>query len=135
MRSAVVALRFTPAGAGYAYGVYVDGNRNGVLARNIQQNIDRPISGTERLSEQFTSIDFGAIPKLPGIDGSTPPGSDPIRLGAGNTTSFSATGTSSAGTIYIRDRRNSQYAVRIFGDTGKTRLLKFDRTTWQWRPL
>jgi type II secretory pathway pseudopilin PulG len=135
MRSAEVALRFTPAGAGYSYQVYVDGNRNGVLARDIQRSIDRPIGAPERLSEQFTGVDFGAIAGLPGIDGGTPPGDDPIRLGVSNTASFSAAGTSSAGTVYIRGRRDSQYAVRIFGDTGKTRLLKFDRATWQWRPL
>jgi hypothetical protein len=135
LRSAEVALRFTPAGTGYTYEAYVDGNRNGVLARDILRSIDHPIGATERLSAQFTGVDFGAIPKLPGIDGGTPPGSDPIRLGAGNTASFSAAGTSSAGTVYIRGRRDSQYAVRIFGDTGKTRLLKFDRATWQWRPL
>ena len=32
------------------------------------------------------------------------------------------------GTVYIRGRRDAQYAVRIFGETGKTRMLKFDAT-------
>ena len=42
---------------------------------------------------------------------------------------------SSAGTVYIRSRRDAQYAVRIFGETGKTRMLKFERRTRRWRPL
>jgi len=135
IRSAEVAMRFTTAGTGYTYEVFVDGNRNGVLTRDIQRSIDRSIGARERLSEQFAGVEFGVIPGLPGIDGGAPPGSDPIRLGVGNAASFSAAGTSSTGTVYIRGRRDSQYAVRIFGDTGKTRLLKFDRAIWQWRPL
>jgi hypothetical protein len=88
------------------------------------------------LSDQFPGVDFGAIPGLPAIDaGGTAPGSDPIRLGAGSLATFSAAGTSSSGTVYIRSRRDAQYAVRIFGATGKTRMLKFDPGTRQWRPL
>jgi hypothetical protein len=73
---------------------------------------------------------------LPAIDpGGTPPGSNPIRLGSGHSASFAAAGTSTSGTVYVRGRGGSQYAVRIFGDTGKTRRLKFDRAVGQWKPL
>jgi type II secretory pathway pseudopilin PulG len=136
MRSADVALQFTSSASGYAYAVYVDGNHNGVLTREIERGIDRRLGSPEQLPDQFPGVDFGAIPGLPAIDaGSTAPGSDPIRLGAGSVATFSAAGTSSSGTVYIRSRRDAQYAVRIFGATGKTRMLKFDPGTRQWRPL
>ena len=136
VRTTDVAMRFTDDVGGYRYAVYRDGNRNGVLTRDIQDGIDRLIASMERLPEQFTGVDFGAIPGLPPIDpGGTPPGADPIRLGAGSFASFSAAGTSSPGTVYIRSRRGAQYAVRIFGETGKTRMLKFDLRTRRWRPL
>ncbi len=136
VRSAAVAVQFTQDSAGYRYAVYVDGNGNGVLTRDIQRGIDRRLGAMERLSEQFTGVDFGVIPGLPPIDpGGTPPGNDPIRLGSGNSASFAATGASTSGTVYVRGRGGSQYAVRIFGDTGKTRRLKFDRAVWQWKPL
>jgi hypothetical protein len=94
VRSAEVALQFTQSPSGYAYAVYVDGNRNGVLTRDIQRGIDRGIGALERLPDQFSGVDFGAIPGLPAVAaGSTAPGSDPIRLGAGSFASFSATGT------------------------------------------
>jgi hypothetical protein len=81
-------------------------------------------------------VEFGALPGLPPVDpGGTAPGSDPIRLGSGNIASFSSLGTSSSGTVYLRGRRDAQYAVRIFGETGKTRMLKFDPRTRQWRQL
>jgi uncharacterized protein (DUF2141 family) len=136
VRSAAVAVLFTQDSAGYSYAVYVDGNGNGVLARDIDRGVDRRIGAVERLSEQFTGVDFGAISGLPAIDpGTAPPGADPIRLGSGNSASFAAAGTSTSGTVYIRGRGGSQYAVRIFGDTGKTRRLRFDRAARQWKPL
>jgi hypothetical protein len=135
-RSADVAVQFTETKDGYRYAVYRDGNRNGVRMRDIEDGIDRRIAPVERLPEQFTGVDFGAIPGLPPIDaGGTPPGTDSIRLGAGGFATFSAAGTSSSGTVYIRSRRGAQYAVRIFGQTGRTRMLKFDRRTRTWRPL
>ena len=136
MRSATVGVQFTQTAAGYSYAVYLDGNRNGVLTRDIQRGVDKLITAAERLPEQFSGVEFGAIPGLPPVDaGGTPPGTDPIRLGSGSIASFSALGTSSSGTVYIRSRRDAQYAVRIFGETGKTRMLKFEPRTGQWKQL
>jgi type II secretory pathway pseudopilin PulG len=136
LRSAMVGVQFTPTASGYSYAVYVDGNRNGVLTRDIQRGVDRLIAAAEKLPDQFAGVEFGAIPGLPAVDpGGTAPGSDPIRLGSGNIASFSAMGTSSSGTVYIRSRRDAQYAVRIFGETGKTRMLKFEPRTGLWRQL
>lgn len=136
MRSATVGIQFTQISGGYSYAVYLDGNGNGVLTRDIQRGVDRRIAAPERLPDQFAGVEFGAIAGLPPVDpGGTPPGTDPIRLGAGSFASFSAMGTSSSGTVYIRGRRDAQYAVRLFGETGKTRVLKFERGTRQWRPL
>ena len=136
-RSAMVGLQFTQTPDGhYRYALYVDGNRNGVLTDDIQQGVDRLITATERLPDQFSGVEFGAIPALPAVDaGGKPPGADPIRLGAGNIASFSAVGTATSGTVYIRGRRGSQYAVRIFGETGKSRLLKFEPKAGKWRQL
>jgi type II secretory pathway pseudopilin PulG len=136
-RSAMVGLQITQAPDGrYTYGLYVDGNRNGVLSLDIQHRVDRSIAADERLADQFTGVDFGVVPGLPPIDaGGAAPGADPIHLGAGSIASFSAAGTATSGTVYIRSRRNAQYAVRIFGETGKTRMLKFEPRARKWRQL
>jgi hypothetical protein len=137
MRSAMVGVRFTQAVDGrYTYAVYLDGNGNGILTRDIQRGVDLLITASEALPDQFPGVEFGAIPGLPPVDsGGTAPGSDPIRLGSGSIASFSASGTATSGTVYIRSRRDAQYAVRIFGETGRTRMLKFDPGSRQWRQL
>jgi hypothetical protein len=135
-RSAAVGMQFVRSGGGYAYAEFVDGNRNGVLTREIDSGVDRPLRPPERLPEQFTGVDFGTLPNVPPIDaGGTAPGADPIRLGRADIATFTPLGTATTGTLYVVGRYGAQYAVRIFGETGKTRLLKFDRRTARWRPL
>lgn len=136
VRSADVGLLVTQVAGGYSYAVYVDGNRNGLRTADIQQGLDRRLVAPERLVDQFTGVDFGAIPGLPAVDpGGTPPGTDPVRLGSGNMATFAASGTSSSGSLYVHGRGTAQYVVRVYGQTGKTRLLKFDVRSQQWKPL
>jgi len=132
-RSADVAVQFVDPGGGYVFQLCVDGNRNGVLTREIRSGIDKPLAPPERLGDQFQGVRFGVLPDLPPVDsGSAPPGDDPIKLGVSNLASFSATGTSSSGSVYIRGETRAQYVVRIFGDTGKTRILRFNSITGKW---
>ena len=131
-RSTPVAIQFAQTSAGYRYTVFRDGNGNGVLTSDIRSGVDTPVGAAESLRDNFKGIDFGALPGLPSIDvGGTPPGDDPIRLGAGSLLTFTAHGSSSTGTVYIRGR-DAQYAVRVFGDTGKSRILKFHNRTRRW---
>jgi len=135
-RSAEVALQITASTGGYPIGMYVDGNRNGVLTRDVQRGIDPPLVRPTRLPDNFAGVDFGALPSLPPVDaGGTPPGSDPIRLGSSAFAVFTAVGTSTTGSLYISGARGSQYVVRIYGQTGKTRILKFHPKTGKWSPL
>jgi hypothetical protein len=135
-RSSEVAVRFTATDTGYVYAVYADGNGNGVLARDIQSNVDRQIHAPEQLSSQFSGVDFGTLPGLPAIDAGSPvPGDDPIKLGVSNMVSFSALGSSSSGTLYIKGRGITQYAVRVIGTTAKVRIFRFDARSRRWNSL
>lgn len=135
-RAAVTSVRFTVDPAGYSFAVYVDGNGNGVLATDIQHGVDRLVNASERLSDNFHGVDIGVLPDVPAVDaGSQPPNGDPLKLGTSNAVSFSPHGTSSAGSIYIRGHGRRQYVIRIFGETGKTRVLRYNAATNQWSPL
>lgn len=137
MRSSDVAMQFVVMADGhYAMAMHVDGNRNGVLTREIQSGVDRQLVASTRLVDNFADVDFGALPGLPAVDsGGTPPGSDPIRLGSSTLATFTAIGTSTTGSLYIRGNHGAQYVVRIYGQTGKTRILKYHLRTGQWKPL
>jgi prepilin-type N-terminal cleavage/methylation domain-containing protein len=133
VRAADVGWQFVDGGNGYSYTIYLDGNRNGIRSRDIQRGIDLPIGAVERLSDQFAGVDFGVAPDLPAIEaGGTPPGTDPIKLGPGNVLTFTALGTSSSGSLYVRGRGGMQYVIRILGETGRVRILKFDARLNRW---
>ena len=134
-RSTNVAMYFVQAGSGFSFGVYIDGNGDGVRTADIRNGIDRLLGTIERLSDNYAGVDFGLFPGLPPVDpGSPPPGSDPIKLGSSTLLSYSSIGTSSAGSVYIRGRQ-VQYVIRILGHTGRARVLKFDPRTSQWKAL
>jgi hypothetical protein len=46
--------------------------------------------------------------------------------------SFSAVGTSSSRTIYVRGADGSEYAVRVLGATGRTRVLRYLAASRTW---
>jgi type II secretory pathway pseudopilin PulG len=135
-RSANVGVRFSNTASGYELAAYVDGNGNGVSARDILRGVDWLLGSIERLPDTFTGVEFGTLPGLPPVDaGGAPPGADPIHLGASNMATFTAGGTSSTGSVYIRGHGQRQFVVRIYGDTGKTRVLEFDHVTRRWKLL
>jgi hypothetical protein len=135
-RSANVALRFSTTPAGFSYTTYVDGNGDGVKTHDISQSIDWALGLPEHLSDNFAGIDFGTLPGLPAVDSSSsPPGTDPIKLGSSNMLSFSPMGTSSTGSLYIRGRGTAQYVIRVMGETGRVHVLRFNTRTRQWKPL
>jgi type II secretory pathway pseudopilin PulG len=135
-RSVDVGWQFAVSTSGaYSFAAYADGNSNGIRSYDIQQAVDVAIAAAERLPDRFTGVDFGVLPGLPAIDsGTSPPGTDPIKLGSSNILTFSPLGTSSSGSLYIKGRRDTQYALRISGETGRTRLLKFDLRSRLWKP-
>ncbi|MDR1988636.1 MAG: hypothetical protein LBQ09_00220, partial [Acidobacteriaceae bacterium] len=60
VRGAATAMRVSQVGTSYQMSPYVDGNGNGVLARDIQDGIDVQTAVAEMLSERFPGVEFGA---------------------------------------------------------------------------
>jgi prepilin-type N-terminal cleavage/methylation domain-containing protein len=131
-RSANVALRFVSQPDGYWVRTYVDGNRNGVRTADIALGIDLPLTAAERLDTHFSGVEFGIQPGVTGIDPGPFNASDPIQIGASTLLSFSPTGSSTSGTLFIRSLRGNQFAVRVLGATGRTRIFEFNFGAQTW---
>jgi hypothetical protein len=48
---------------------------------------------------------------------------------------FTPLGTATAGSLYILGGTRRQYALRIFAETGRSRVLRFDARSGTWTPL
>ena len=123
-RSATVGIHFQKDEDSYRFAMYIDGNFNGIRTADIAREIDRMIRTPQRIEDQFPGMRFGIAAAV---------NDDPIRLGRNDIMTFTPTGTATSGTVYIRSRTGRQFAVRIFGATGRTRILEFNFGADAWR--
>jgi len=130
-RSTSVALRFEPSSPDYAFTPYADGNGNGVRAADIHRGVDPPVGVSHQLGDNFAGVRFGLLPGLPDVDGGADGGTEGVRIGTARMLTLSPNGTATSGTLYVHGRR-AQYAVRVLGATGRTRILKYDTGAGTW---
>jgi prepilin-type N-terminal cleavage/methylation domain-containing protein len=123
MRSAHVALRFDEGRSDFTFRMFVDGNRNGVRTSDIASQADPPLGGPARLSDLFPGVAIAVSGEL---------GSDPVRVGSSNLLSFTPLGTATSGSIYVRGRDGSQFAIRVLGATGRARVQRYVQRTRAW---
>ena len=130
-RSSAAGLRFIPDGTDYRLSEHADGNDNGLRNADISSGIDPTITHPERLKSKYSGVRFGLIAGIPDLDGAM--GSeDGVRIGSSRILSLSPDGTATPGTLYVRGTR-SQYAIRVLGATGRTRVFQYDSGTRRWK--
>lgn len=131
-QSTCIGMRFQRAGPDdYSFELFVDGNGNGVRTAEISAGIDVRNGWPQRLGDQFPGVGFGLLPGIPDADAQSGTGTDGVRIGSARILTMSPDGTSSSGTVYVRGRR-TQYAIRVLGATGRTRVLYFHPGKRQW---
>ena len=131
-RSTSVALRFEPSGSDYRLAEYVDGNGNGIRSAEIAAGMDRRLAPPQLLRDEFPLVVFGLRAGIPDLDGRrSTADSDGVRIGASRILTLGSDGTATSGTLYLHSRRG-QFAIRILGATGRTRVLRFDTGPGQW---
>ncbi len=135
-RSAAVAVRLELIGERAAARLYVDGNGNGVLQRDIDRGTDPPLAAVEWLDAHARDVSLRINQPVTDADGagSLEAGSDPLRIGRTALVTFSPLGSSSSGTLYVAAHRGPQMAIRVYGASGRVRVLMFDARARQWRP-
>ena len=130
-RSRAVALKFEPAAPDYQFTVFVDGNGNGVRSADIAAGVDQPVGLPRQLADDFAHVRFGLEIGRPDVDGVRNASADGVRIGTSRILTVSPDGTATSGTLYVLGRQ-AQYAVRVLGATGRTRVLKYDTGARIW---
>ena len=137
--SANVGVKLYPLGdGGVEWRLHRDGNGNGVRSRDIERGHDPPLGPRRRLQHFGRGAFFGFpaeyVPRDPGRP-SRPMGrlDDPIRFNRSDLASFDPLGASTPGSLYLTDGRNRLVAVRLYGRTGKIRILRYDPGRERWR--
>ena len=131
-----VAVRFELIGERIQLQVFADGNGNGVSQRDIDSGVDPSLAPPEFLDTRARDVSLRINQPIIEVDGtrSLYPGDDPLRIGSTALLCFSPGGGATSGTLYVAASRGPQMAIRIFGGTGRVRILRFDAQVRQWRP-
>jgi prepilin-type N-terminal cleavage/methylation domain-containing protein len=130
-RSRAIGLRFLAAAPDYQFAAFVDGNGNGVRTADIQSGTDFAVETSRQLGTDFRGVHFGLAIGIPDVDGVRNVAADGLRIGTPKILTMSPDGTATSGTLYLRGAR-SQYAVRVLGATGRTRVLKYEPGSRSW---
>ena len=135
-RARSVAVRIEVVGNRTQFQLFADGNGNGVLQRDIDRGIDPPLTPLAWLDDQARDISLRVNQTIKDVAGtaSIAAGDDPLRIGNTALLTFSPLGSATNGTLYVAAHRGPQMAIRVFGATGRVRVLMFDAQTRLWHP-
>jgi len=141
LENAHVAVRFTHVGRGddrVLWAIYADGDGDGVRTRDIRTGQDPLLDGPRLLRRFDTSVRPGFADGPNPRDPADPKRRlsrphDPLRFGRSDLVSFGPLGTSTPGSLYLTDGVHWTAAVRVYGATGKIRVIVYDPDTETWR--
>jgi hypothetical protein len=125
------ALVFQQEGGRWVFRRCRDGNGNGVRSSEIADGRDTCAQPAEDLGHQFPGAALGLGPGIPDVDGGTGE-SSAVRFGRSAMASCTPVGHCTPGTVYVRSDGGEQFAVRVSGVAGRTRLLRFDTGDRRW---
>lgn len=138
-RSANVGVKFSVAPDGsVAFRLHRDGDGDGVSSMDIARGIDPPLSPPRRLVQLGAHVRFGFPPGPAPRDPADPDRrlqnlGDPIRFNRSDLAVFSQLGEATPGSAYLTDSQRWLAAVRVFGRTGKVKVLLYDPDSETWR--
>ena len=127
-------VKFTRAGNLWTYSLYDDTNGNGIRTADIAKGTDRRYFGPSILMPQFNIAGIALLDKTirdPDGDKLTPSDSA-VQFGSSTICSFSPTGSGTPGTIYITDGAGQLCAVRVYGASGRVRVLRYNAAKDKW---
>lgn len=132
-RATSVGLVFDAVDHRWLVRVCVDGNGNGLRRAEILAGTDACPDGPYDVTEMFPGVSIAVDPGLRGPEGESG-SSDPVRFGSSDMASFSPEGTGTAGSVFLRSGNGRQFVVRVGNITGRTRILRYDPGSRNWRP-
>lgn len=137
--SANVAVHLERQGKdGVDYALYRDGDGDGVRRQDIRAGIDPRITPLVPLTRPGRDVRLGLPPGRPVRDPGDPRSwldrrDDPLRFNQSDLASFDPLGTATPGSAYLWDGESRLVVVRVFGRTGKVRVLTYDFELALWR--
>lgn len=125
-----VAVSFEQGAQGANARLYADGDGDGVTREDMGRGMDRPLGGPVVLHEGRAYLGLPDVVRTDPL-GNPLTSQDPIRFGRGSILSFSPTGTSTPGSLYLRSSSGKEaWAFRVAGIDGRIRCYRWWKGSW-----
>jgi type II secretory pathway pseudopilin PulG len=134
-RARTVAVHVGVVGERTSIQLFVDGDGDGVRQQDVEYGIDPPLAPQQFVDDHARGVSLRINQAVTDIGGAgdLAAGDDPLRIGNTALVAFSPLGSATSGTLYIAGHRGPQMAIRVFGGTGRVRVMTFDAQARQWR--
>ena len=136
--SANIGVKFRVEERGrVGFALYRDGDGDGVRTGDIESGVDPEVAAGRTLAHLGGHVRFGFPAGMVPRDPSNPSRGlerldDPVRFNRSDIAAFNSLGGSTPGSLYITDGRQLA-VVRLFGRTGKVKIMRYDSGTASWR--
>ncbi len=133
-----VGVKFRTEGEQVSWTLHRDGDGDGVRTRDIDSGVDPPLGPPRTMAHLGRHVRFGFPPGPPPRDPGDPGRRlrrlhDPIRFNRSDIASFGPLGGSTPGSLYITDSIRHLAVVRVYGRTGKVKVLTWKPLEERWR--
>ena len=134
-RARTVAVHLVVVDERTSIQLFADGDGDGVRQYDVDHGIDPALAPQEFLDDRARGVSLRINQAVMDIGGGgvLAPGDDPLRIGNTSLLAFSPLGSATGGTLYVAGHRGLQMAIRVFGATGRVRVMTFDAQARQWR--
>jgi hypothetical protein len=134
-----VGVKFRTAPGGQVrWGLYRDGDGDGVRTDDIDSGVDPLAAPVRTLAHFGRRVRFGFPPGRPPRDPADPRRrldrlDDPIRFNRSDIASFGPLTGSTPGSVFVTDGAHHLAVVRVASATARARILRYDvaRETWR----
>ena len=133
-RNANAGVKFAPRGKDWTFALYDDGDGDGIHSDDIAAGIDKCHAAPSVLMPEFHIATIALLPNaIKDPDGDPlPPTAKAVQFGVSSICSFSPTGSGTSGTVYISSSGGEIFALRVYGGSGKVRVLRYDGQKKKW---
>ena len=128
-------VKFVQIGAEWHFALYDDGDRDGVRNDDIISGKDPRVAAPRIVMREAARAARIELPNETIVDpdgDKLPPSKSPVQFNKSTICSFSPIGESTPGSIYLNDGNGTTYVVRVYGATGRIRVLRYDPLRRKW---
>lgn len=127
-------VKFVQNGREWTYSLYEDGNGNGIRNDDIDQGRDRRYFGPAIVlpSAHLATIGLLSVPVRDPDGDLLDPTASAVQFNRSTLCSYSPTGNGTPGSVYLVDGAGQLFVARVYGASGRVRVLRYQPVRRKW---